>query len=120
MTLKGAEFLFYPTAIGAEPYDSTLDTSKIWQRVMQGHAVASAIPVIAANRIGTENANGADQSFYGSSFIAGQNGDLLQAFGKTEDGVLVQAFDRDALQKYRAVWGFFRDRRPEMYGDLVP
>ncbi len=118
MTLKGADFLFYPTAIGAEPYDDTLDTSPIWQRVMQGHAVANAIPVIAANRIGTENANGSEQTFYGSSFIAGQNGELMQSFGKQEEGALIQGFDLEAMQKYRAVWGFFRDRRPEMYGDL--
>lgn len=118
MVLQGAEFLFYPTAIGSEPYDAELDSSLPWQRAMQGHAVSNAIPVIAANRIGTENANGAEQSFYGCSFIAGQNGDLLQSFGKSENGVLVQEFDRDALTRYRAQWGFFRDRRPEMYGDL--
>ncbi|MCB1592803.1 MAG: N-carbamoylputrescine amidase [Alphaproteobacteria bacterium] len=119
MTLKGADFLFYPTAIGSEPYDDTLDTSAIWQRAMQGHAVANAIPVIAANRIGTENANGQDQSFYGSSFIAGQNGELMQSFGHDEEGVIAQGFDLDAMHKYRAVWGFFRDRRPEMYGEVT-
>lgn len=118
MTLQGAEFLFYPTAIGSEPYDSAVDSSLPWQRAMIGHAVSNAIPVIAANRIGTENANGADQSFYGCSFIAGQNGDLLQSFGKSEEGILLQSFDREALAHYRAAWGFFRDRRPEMYGDI--
>lgn len=118
MALQGAEILLYPTAIGSEPYDAELDSSLPWQRAMQGHAVSNAVPVVAANRIGTENANGAEQSFYGCSFIAGQNGDLLQSFGKTEDGVLVQEFDLDALASYRAQWGFFRDRRPEMYGDL--
>lgn len=118
MTLMGADFLFYPTAIGSEPYDADLDTSATWQRAMQGHAVSNAIPVIASNRIGTENANGADQAFYGHSFIAGQNGELLQSFGKTEEGVLIQSFDRDVLTKQRALWGFFRDRRPEMYGDI--
>lgn len=115
MALMGAEILLYPTAIGSEPYDAELDSSKSWQRAMQGHAVSNAIPVIAANRIGTENANGDDQSFYGCSFIAAQNGDLLQEFGNDEDGILVQQFDLDALATYRAAWGFFRDRRPEMY-----
>lgn len=118
MALQGAELLFYPTAIGSEPYDAALDSSLPWQRAMQGHAVSNAIPVIAANRIGKENANGEDQSFYGCSFIAAQNGDLLQSFGKTEEGILLQEFDLDALAHYRAQWGFFRDRRPEVYGDL--
>ncbi len=115
MALMGAEILLYPTAIGSEPYDTELDSSKPWQRAMQGHAVSNAIPVVAANRIGTENANGDDQSFYGCSFIAAQNGDLLQEFSKKEEGILVQQFDLDALAAYRAAWGFFRDRRPELY-----
>ena len=115
MALMGADFLFYPTAIGSEPYDDSLDTSAPWQRAMQGHAVSNALPVIASNRIGTENANGAEQTFYGHSFIAGQNGELLQSFGEKDEGVLVQQFDLDALSAYRAAWGFFRDRRPEMY-----
>lgn len=118
MALQGADILFYPTAIGSEPYDATLDTSAQWQRAMIGHAVSNAIPVVASNRIGIENANGTEQSFYGHSFIAGQNGDLVQSFGKKEEGVLVQQFDLDAMKKYRTLWGFFRDRRPEMYGDL--
>lgn len=118
MALQGADFLFYPTAIGSEPYDDSLDTSAIWQRAMQGHAVSNAIPVVASNRNGSENANGATQNFYGHSFIAGQDGALLQSFGKDDDGVLVQSFDLDALDKYRAIWGFFRDRRSDMYGDL--
>lgn len=119
MTLMGAEFLLYPTAIGSEPYDNTLDTSLIWRRVMQGHAVANAIPIIASNRIGIENANGQDQSFYGSSFIAAQNGDILQSCSKDQNGIILQAFDREALAKYRALWGFFRDRRPEAYGPIL-
>jgi N-carbamoylputrescine amidase len=118
MVLQGAELLFYPTAIGSEPYDAELDTSLTWQRAMQGHAVSNAIPVIAANRIGVENANGTEQKFYGHSFIADQRGDLLQSFGNNEEGVLLQKFDLDAVNKYRAAWGFFRDRRPEMYKDL--
>ena len=84
MVLAGAEVLFYPTAIGSEPYDATLDTHQQWQRAMQGHAVSNAVPVVAANRIGTEENAGAAQSFYGHSFIADHRGELVQSFG--EDG----------------------------------
>ncbi|MGE3303209.1 MAG: N-carbamoylputrescine amidase [Hyphomonadaceae bacterium] len=112
MTLLGAQALFYPTAIGEEPQDAALDTMEPWRRVMQGHAVANVIPVVAANRIGTE-ASG--QSFYGASFIADHRGDLVESFGRAEEGVLVHAFDLDQLEQARAAWGFFRDRRPELY-----
>jgi len=115
MALQGAEILLYPTAIGAEPYDSALDTSARWRRAMQGHAVSNAIPVVAANRIGTETVLGVSQTYYGHSFIANQSGDMVQSFGKTEEGILIQSFDRESLREYRNDWGFFRDRRPEMY-----
>lgn len=112
MALRGAEVLFYPTAIGSEPYDSDLDTRDLWRRAMQGHAVSNAMPVVAANRIGAE-ATG--QSYYGSSFIADETGALVESFERTEEGVLVHTFDLDALERRRAIWGFFRDRRPELY-----
>jgi N-carbamoylputrescine amidase len=115
MALMGAEILFYPTAIGSEPYDEGLDTSEPWQRAMQGHAVSNAIPVVAANRIGTEKGLGAPQTFYGHSFIADPRGDLVESFGAKEEGVLVHTFDLDALRKYRSQWGFFRDRRSDLY-----
>ncbi len=115
MALQGAEVLFYPTAIGSEPYDLTLDSSRMWRRAMQGHAVSNAMPVVAANRIGTEDNDGTLQSFYGHSFIADHTGDLVQEFGAGEDGVLTHEFDLDLIAKYRAEWGYFRDRRPELY-----
>ncbi len=115
MTLLGAEVLFYPTAIGSEPYDDSLDTSAIWQRAMQGHAVSNAIPVVAANRTGQENANGQPQSFYGASFIADQTGAKVQELGATEEGAILHTFDREELRNYRASWGFFRDRRSDLY-----
>jgi N-carbamoylputrescine amidase len=115
MALQGAEVLFYPTAIGSEPHDATIDSRLPWQRAMQGHAVSNAIPVIAANRIGTEHTSGVTQDFYGHSFVANQRGDLLQSFGDKEEGVLVQHFDLDELQTYRAAWGYFRDRRTDLY-----
>jgi len=115
MALQGADILLYPTAIGSEPYDDELDTSRIWQRAMQGHAVSNAMPVVAANRVGVENANGEEQYWYGHSFISDQTGDVVQHFAKGEEGVLVHSFDFEALQTYRSVWGFFRDRREDLY-----
>ena len=119
MVLAGAEVLFYPTAIGSEPYDADLDTHKPWRRAMQGHAVCNAIPVVASNRTGLENNDGTEQRFYGHSFIADQTGELVAEFGPTEEGVLVHTFDLAAIERYRADWGFFRDRRPELYARSI-
>jgi N-carbamoylputrescine amidase len=115
MALMGAELLFYPTAIGSEPYDSTLDTSRMWQRAMQGHAVSNCMPVIASNRIGNEG----DQHFYGHSFITNEWGDKVLEYGAEETGVLVATLDLDQARTHRAGMGFFRDRRPELYGRLA-
>jgi len=115
MTLMGAQVLFYPTAIGSEPHDATLDTCEPWRRAMQGHAVSNVIPVVASNRIGAETVGAASQTYYGSSFIANHRGDLVKELGRREEGVLVHEFDLDFLDRHRAAWGFFRDRRPELY-----
>jgi N-carbamoylputrescine amidase len=123
MTLMGAEVLLYPTAIGSEPHDPSLDTATPWRRAMQGHAVSNVIPVVGANRIGFEpweNYPGGGQLFYGSSFVADHRGDLVQAFGREDEGALVAEFDLDFLATHRAAWGFFRDRRPDLYGALTP
>ena len=120
MALMGAEALFYPTAIGSEPHDASLDTRDPWRRAMQGHAVSNVIPVVAANRIGHEPGPNGGQGFYGSSFIADHRGDLVQAFGRDDEGVLVHTFDLDFLQTHRAAWGFFRDRRTDLYEALGP
>jgi N-carbamoylputrescine amidase len=119
MTLMGADVLFYPTAIGSEPYDNALDTHKMWQRAMQGHAVSNAIPIVAANRIGLENNDGAKQRFYGHSFIADHTGELVQSFGAKDEGVLTHTFDLDLIESYRADWGFFRDRRTDLYAKSI-
>ncbi|WP_127075859.1 N-carbamoylputrescine amidase [Rhodomicrobium lacus] len=119
MALQGADVLFYPTAIGSEPYDTALDTHRRWQRAMQGHAVSNAIPVVAANRIGLEDNDGAAQCFYGHSFIADHTGAFVADFGDTDEGVLVASFDLAEIEEYRADWGFFRDRRAGLYGGLV-
>lgn len=115
MALMGAQVLFYPTAIGSEPHDASLDTRDPWRRAMCGHAVSNVIPVVAANRIGTETVVANTQSYYGSSFIANHRGDLVEELGRTEEGVLVHEFDLDFLDRHRAAWGFFRDRRTEFY-----
>jgi len=119
MALLGAEILMYPTAIGSEPHDTSLDTAAPWQRVMLGHAVANVMPVIAANRIGTEKVTQAGQTFYGHSFVANHRGDLVSSLGATEEGIVAGTFDLDFLQTHRAAWGFFRDRRPEFYHALA-
>ena len=116
MALMGAEALFYPTAIGSEPHDTSLDTREPWRRAMQGHAVSNVIPVVASNRIGTEQGLGAPQAFYGSSFIADHRGDLVATLERSDEGVITHAFDLDFLDRHRAAWGFFRDRR----ADLAP
>ena len=115
MVLEGAEILLYPSAIGSEPYDAALDTHKQWQRAMQGHAVSNAVPVLAANRIGVEENDGATQRFYGHSFIADHRGEIVAELGETEEGVIVHEFDLEEIASYRADWGFFRDRRPDLY-----
>ncbi|RDC59059.1 N-carbamoylputrescine amidase [Alteripontixanthobacter maritimus] len=119
MALMGAEVLFYPTAIGSEPYDAEFDTSRMWRRAMVGHAVSNCMPVVAANRIGSEGTADAAQKFYGHSFITNEWGDRVVEYGGTEDGVLVATIDLDLAAKHRAGMGFFRDRRPDMYGRLV-
>jgi N-carbamoylputrescine amidase len=122
MTLMGAEVLLYPTAIGSEPHDPTLDTAAPWRRAMQGHAVSNVIPVVGANRTGFEPWPGypnGGQQFYGSSFIADHRGDLVAALGREDEGVLTAGFDLDFLATHRAAWGFFRDRRTDLYGALT-
>ncbi|MEO6341052.1 MAG: N-carbamoylputrescine amidase [Caulobacteraceae bacterium] len=115
MALMGAEALLYPTAIGSEPHDSSLDTRDPWRRVMQGHAVANVIPVAAANRIGFEPGPAGGQTFYGSSFIADHRGDLVASLEREDTGVVTASFDLDFLHTHRAAWGFFRDRRTDLY-----
>ena len=115
MMLMGAELLFYPTAIGSEPHDTSLDTARLWRRAMVGHAVSNVVPVIAANRIGVEHG----QTFYGTSFITDERGDILAELGREEEGVIVATLDLQRIRRHRAAFGFFRDRRPELYGRLV-
>ena len=115
MTLAGADVLFYPTAIGSEPEEPELDSRDSWQRVMVGHAVANAVGVVAANRIGTEGG----MTFYGSSFVCDARGDKLAELGRSEPGIALATLDLDQIRRVRASMGFFRDRRPDLYGNLT-
>lgn len=115
MSLMGAEILFYPTAIGSEPQDGSIDSKDHWQTCMLGHAAANLIPVVASNRIGEEIDEDSSINFYGSSFIAGPQGNKIVEAGRDEQAVLVSEFDLDALEVGRIEWGIFRDRRPELY-----
>ncbi len=125
IAIKGAEMLLYPTAIGSEPI-LDCDSAGHWRRTMQGHSAANVIPVIAANRIGTESVepcaeNGGQRSslkFYGSSFITDATGDIIADAGREEETVISAGFDLDEINAERLNWGLFRDRRPECYGDI--
>ena len=119
MALLGAEILLYPTAIGSEPQEPTLDSAGHWQRAMQGSAASNIMPLLASNRIGTEAGKaGTEITFYGSSFIADPTGLIVAEAGRTDETVLTATFDLDAIEKQRRAWGLFRDRRPELYGPL--
>jgi N-carbamoylputrescine amidase len=115
LMLMGAEILLFPTAIGTEPHDPDLDTSRMWRRAMIGHAVSNVVPVVAANRIGTEQG----QRFYGNSFICDERGDLVAELGAEETGIAIATLDLARAKRSRAAFGFFRDRRPDLYGRLA-
>lgn len=115
MALQGADVLLYPTAIGSEPHDTSLDTAARWRRAMLGHAVSNVTPVAAANRVGDENG----QLFYGTSFISDHTGEILGDLDRKQEGVVVATIDMDEVERARAAWGFFRDRRTDLYGPLV-
>ena len=120
MALQGAEMLLYPTAIGSEPPSPGYDSQPHWEMVMRGHAAANILPVVAANRVGTEVApDGREVTFYGSSFIADHTGALLAKAGRAGEEVQVHRFDLAASAALRASWGLFRDRRPEIYGAVA-
>ena len=119
MTLMGAEALLYPTAIGSEPPPAPpIDSRDHWRRVMQGHAAANCVPLIASNRVGIEKGAASSMTFYGSSFVSDPTGGIVAELNRTEEGVAIASFDLDEIAKMRASWGLFRDRRPELYGAL--
>lgn len=119
MALMGAEILIYPTAIGSEPSYPGWDSKDHWQRVMQGHAGANLVPVIAANRVGVEKGESCEVVFYGSSFISDHTGQKIAEADRVSDCVIAAALDLDAIAETRRSWCVFRDRRPDLYGRLI-
>lgn len=115
LALEGAEVIFYPTAIGSEPEEPNMDSRDHWQRVMQGHSGANLVPVVASNRIGTEQGEQYEITFYGSSFITDQTGAKVQEASRDTEEVLVHQFNLDEIAEARRSWGVFRDRRPDLY-----
>lgn len=118
LALKGAELIVYPTAIGSEPI-LPKDSKDHWQNVMKGHAAANIMPVFASNRVGIEKAGKSSMEFFGSSFVADQHGDLVAEMNREEEGFRVVEFDLAAIDEERADWGSFRDRRVDLYGDIL-
>jgi N-carbamoylputrescine amidase len=119
MALMGADVLLYPTAIGSEPQDASIDSRDHWQRCMQGHAAANVMPLVASNRIGVERGEQYQMTFYGSSFIAGTTGEKLVEADRSSEAVITATVDLDAARAQRHAWGVFRDRRPELYGPIM-
>lgn len=114
LTLMGAEIILFPTAIGTEPI-LPKDSKDHWQNTMCGHAAANIIPVVASNRVGLEEDGNSQMTFYGSSFIANEEGVKLKELNRQEEGFIIEEFDFDLINEKRYSWGVFRDRRPEMY-----
>lgn len=119
MALMGAELLFFPTAIGSEPHNPSYDSKNHWQTVMRGHSAANIMPVIASNRIGVETIANSSITFYGSSFITDNKGQLVAEADRATEGILMAELDLDDCAVERTSWGLFRDRRPEKYGPLL-
>ncbi|MCH8552800.1 MAG: N-carbamoylputrescine amidase [Natronospirillum sp.] len=119
MALMGAELLFFPTAIGSEPQDPTLDSRPHWLNTQCGHAAANVMPVIACNRVGTEQQGNSKITFYGSSFIADETGTRVKEMNQSDTGVITHSFDLAELRTKRQAWGVFRDRRPDLYAPLL-
>ena len=126
MALAGAELLIYPTAIGYDDRDDREEQERqrsAWQLVMRGHAVANGLPVIAVNRVGREPAPGGDPeagiTFWGSSFAAGPQGEMLTELPPTEEATEIIDIDLKRCELVRRWWPFLRDRRIEHYDDLT-
>ncbi len=119
MALQGADILLYPTAIGNEPANHSHDSSAHWQRAMQGHAASNMVVVAASNRIGTETSGVGSMTFYGSSFVTDETGAKVAEASRDEECIITASFDLEAIRLRRAAWGFFRDRRPDLYGTVM-
>ena len=118
LALKGAEYLLFPTAIGSEPV-LPFDSSKHWRNVMIGQASGNIMPLVASNRIGEEKDLNSSMTFYGSSFILNEYGEVVEQASRDQEEILVHSFDLEEIAKKRISWGIFRDRRPEMYKSIL-
>jgi N-carbamoylputrescine amidase len=118
LTLKGAELIFYPTAIGSEP-EIHVDSKDHWQRVQMGHASTNIVPVIAANRYGKEDGESCSLNFFGSSFMTDASGAKIAEASRDTEEILYAEYDLEKNREFQHYWGLIRDRRPECYGDLV-
>jgi len=119
MALMGAEILLYPTAIGSELDKPDLDSKNHWQNTMCGHAAANIMPVIASNRIGKESSNNLSMEFYGSSFISNHLGELVIEADRESENIITHTFNLDLIAQYRRDWGVFRDRRTDLYDEIL-
>ena len=119
LALRGAEVLIYPTAIGSEPDAPDVDSAGHWQRTMQGHSAANVMPLVASNRVGAEKGDRTELTFYGTSFITDETGALAAVADRSSETHVTATVDLDHAAEYRAAWGVFRDRRPELYGALL-
>jgi N-carbamoylputrescine amidase len=119
MALMGAELLLYPTAIGSELDKPDLDSKNHWQNTMRGHAAANIMPVIASNRIGKESSNDLSMEFYGSSFISNHLGELVSEADRESEKIITHTFDLDLITQYRRDWGVYRDRRTDLYNEIL-
>jgi N-carbamoylputrescine amidase len=118
LALKGAEIIFYPTAIGSEP-EIKLDSKEHWQRVQMGHAATNTVPVVVANRTGIEVGKSCEITFYGSSFITDYTGAIIAEASRDKEEIIYAEFDLEENAKHREYWGLLRDRVPKSYNDLV-
>lgn len=119
MALEGAEFILYPSAIGSVPQHPEINSKGHWQRTIQGHAAANLVPIIVANRVGTEIIDDSEITFYGSAFITDQTGRIVEQADEKSESVLLHSFDTDQIKATRNAWGLFRDRRPDLYRPIL-
>ena len=118
MALQGAELLIYPTAIGYDPNDTPEEQERqrmAWQTVQRGHAVANGLPVVTVNRVGMEDG----VPFWGTSFVAGPQGELYYEASATEEESIIVEIDMHRSEQVRRWWPFLRDRRIDEYGDIT-
>ena len=129
MALQGAELLIYPTAIGYESSDTPEEQQRqriAWQTVQRGHAVANGLPVVTVNRVGWEPSPGTSGEpgtsgiqFWGTSFVAGPQGEILYEASTDEEESIIVELDLDHSEQVRRWWPFFRDRRIDAYDDIL-